>query len=87
MNDCFGESEAGLGTKSPGREPSFKQKTKITGQKLNLIAGFFSPQIPSPHVAPPCDSTFAQTAYRTKAYHVKHFCPIGTRYRTNLMDK
>jgi hypothetical protein len=70
-----------------GQKPSFKQKSKITGQKLNLIAGFFSPQIPSPHVAPPCDSTFAQTANRTETFHVKHFCPIGPCDRTNLMDK
>ena len=70
-----------------GRKPSFKLKTKITGPKPNLIAEFRSPRIPAPHVTPPCESIFAQTANRTKTFHVKHFCPIGPCNRTNLMDE
>jgi hypothetical protein len=40
-------------------------------------------QIPDLHLAAPRESAFAQTANRTKMFHVKHFCPIDGVFRSN----
>jgi hypothetical protein len=54
-----------------------KEIPKNYSAKLNPIAEFRSPQIPTPHLAPPCEGTFMQTANCTKMFHVKHFGTIA----------
>ena len=49
---------------------------------MNFIANFRLPQILASYYLPRNKSAVAQTAHRTKTFHVKHFCPIEPRSRT-----
>jgi hypothetical protein len=55
---------------------------KITGPRLDTIAGFRSLQIPAPYFAPTLRSIFGPIFNRTKMFDVKHFGTIRTLIQT-----
>ena len=49
---------------------------------INPIALYRLRQIPASYLATPRTCMFAQSANRTKMFHVKHFGTIGDSFRT-----
>jgi hypothetical protein len=55
--------------------------------KPNPIAGFRIAKIFAPHITAACECHFAQTANRTKMFHVKHFGPVEGQDRTKRIGE
>ena len=74
------DSKGGIGL---CRDPIARGFVKQVQAKPSRLCSNRSKDFAQKTIFAPCEAMILSTVNRTKMFHVKHFCPIGPRNRTN----